>query len=100
MAKEYAKAFYKSKAWQRCRESYMSHCGRLCEICYSKGILKPAEIVHHKIYISPENIGNPNITLNFDNLQAVCRECHADIHKYYEKDRRYIVTPEGRIISK
>lgn len=42
---------------------------------------KPGEIVHHKIYLTPENIGNPDISLNPDNLETLCRDCHALEHE-------------------
>ena len=87
--KEYAGAFYSSKAWQRTRSAYKKSVGGLCEVCYARGIYKAGEIVHHKIHISPQNINDPNITLDWSNLQLVCRECHAAIHE--RKKRRYKV---------
>ena len=27
-----------------------------------------------------QNINNPNITLNFDNLELLCQTCHAKLH--------------------
>lgn len=43
----------------------------VCERCC--GV---ASIAHHKKHITPENITNPEITLNWDNLECVCHECH------------------------
>jgi 5-methylcytosine-specific restriction endonuclease McrA len=83
--KEYAKKFYKSKRWQNCRNSYFKKCGGLCERCLKKGQIVPGEIVHHKTYITENNINNPNITLNFDNLELLCRECHKEEHKEDKK---------------
>ena len=80
MAKPFAKAFYSSKTWQDCRDEYMKRAHHLCENCLRQGIYKPAEIVHHIIELDPTNINNPEITLNFNNLEAVCRECHKNIH--------------------
>ena len=81
MAQDYAKKFYKSKAWKQCRESYISKVHGLCERCQSKGKITPGYIVHHKEYITPKNINNPMITLNHDNLMFVCHECHNIIHR-------------------
>ena len=92
---EYAKSFYKSKAWEKCRRSYIKFVGGLCENCLQKGIVNPATMVHHKIYITPENIRDASITLSFANLQALCRQCHADIHA--GKERRYTVDELGRV---
>lgn len=36
MAKEFAKSFYKSKAWKRCRAMYAASVGGLCERCLTK----------------------------------------------------------------
>ena len=95
--KDFAKTLYKSKAWQRTREAYASSVGRLCEICLKQGIYKTGEIVHHKIVLTPDNINNPDITLSWDNLQLVCRDCHA---KEHGNTKRYKVTETGRVIIK
>lgn len=93
--KEYAKGFYKSKTWQKTRAAYIKSVGGLCERCLKKGLYSPAVIVHHKTYITPENINNPEITLSWSNLEAVCRECHEQEHKGIEK--RYKVDELGRV---
>lgn len=73
--KEYAKEFYKSSAWQKCRLGYMQSKSFICERC--GGI---AKIVHHKKYISPNNIQDTGITLSWSNLEALCQECHNKEH--------------------
>lgn len=75
--KEYAKSFYNSTAWRKTQRAYMQSKNYVCERC--GGV---AEIVHHKKYISPSNINDPNITLNWDNLEALCRTCHQ--HEHYQ----------------
>ncbi len=76
MAKEYAKQFYSSKAWQKCRAAYIAERimidGGLCEKCREQ----PGYIVHHKIILTPDNITTPEITLSFDNLSYECKTCH------------------------
>lgn len=37
--------------------------------------------MHHKIYLTPQNINDPFITLAADNLETLCRECHAIEHE-------------------
>lgn len=74
--KEWARWFYLSKAWRSTRRAKLIETYGLCEICH-----KPAEIVHHKIHLTPQNIENPEIALNMNNLLCVCRECHAVIHE-------------------
>lgn len=80
MAKPFARKFYSSKAWQDCRNEYAKRAHHLCENCLRKGIYKPGTIVHHKIELDPVNIERPEVALNFDNLELLCRDCHAEIH--------------------
>ena len=103
MAKEFARGLYNSKAWQKTRDAYKRSVGGLCEICYASGIVKAGEIVHHKKPLTPENINDPTVTLSFDNLQLVCRECHAMIHDdQYNflrvRKRRYRIDENGTVI--
>lgn len=67
--------FYKSKAWEKTREAYIKFKYGVCERCGSAGV-----IVHHKKYITIDNINDCNITLNFDNLELLCRKCHNQEH--------------------
>jgi len=73
--KDYAKSFYKGKAWQNCRNYYYLLQHGICQRCGSSG-----DIVHHKIYITPSNINDPSITLNYDNLELLCIDCHNREH--------------------
>lgn len=114
MAKEFARPFYSSKAWQECRNEYARRVHHLCENCLKQGIYKPGVLVHHKIEIDPININNPEITLNFDNLELLCRACHTLKHpgtsyrwEKVNKDRRqiraskmrYKVDEYGRVVT-
>jgi 5-methylcytosine-specific restriction endonuclease McrA len=76
MAQEFAKSFYKSKSWQQCRASYIASVGGLCETCLEKNRVRPGKIVHHKTYLTPENINDPYITLNHAMLRYDCQDCH------------------------
>ncbi|MFW6030871.1 MAG: HNH endonuclease [Halanaerobiales bacterium] len=94
MAKEFSRAFYKSKEWRECREAYIKTVNGLCETCLEEGIIKPGKILHHKIYLTPENINDPEITLNWDNLKYECKECH-DKHEGHGVGKDVEVTREG-----
>ena len=96
--KEFAQQFYSSKAWKRTRTAYAKSKHNLCEVCMSKGIIKPGVIVHHKVHIDPANINDPNVTLDWNNLQLVCRDCHASIHD--RRQRRYKIDEFGRVIPR
>ena len=94
--KEFAKAFYKSKAWQRTRAAYAANVGGLCEECLRRGLVRAGEIVHHKQPLTPGNINDPAVVLSFGNLELLCRDCHAARHggvKRYKVDAAGRVTP-------
>lgn len=80
MAKSWAKAFYKSRAWQDCRAAYIASVHGLCERCLSHGRYRPGKIVHHTCYLTPDNINDPAVSLNFDNLEYLCQDCHNAEH--------------------
>jgi 5-methylcytosine-specific restriction endonuclease McrA len=100
MAREFARAFYSSKTWQDCRDAYAKSVHYLCEDCLKRGIYKPGVIVHHVEELTPMNIENPEISLGFNNLRFVCRECHAREHDHRTKGRRYLIGENGEIILK
>lgn len=94
--KPYAEKFYKSAAWRKCRANYYKQAGGLCEACKAKGLITPGEIVHHKEFINPWNIQDPNVLLAFDNLELLCRKHHAERHGE-EIEARYTVDEYGRV---
>lgn len=100
MARDFAKKFYSSAAWQSCRNEYMKRAHYLCEDCLARGIYKPAREVHHVEELTPFNIYRPEVSLNFDNLVALCKECHKARHNERMRDRRYVFGPGGEIILK
>ena len=71
----FAYRFYVSWQWQKCRAAYLKK-EPLCERC---GM--PATQVHHKIKLTPDNIKQPEVSLSFDNLEALCTNCHQQEHK-------------------
>lgn len=95
MAQDFAKAFYGSQLWKDCRKAYKKSVGGLCERCLKEGIYNPAVIIHHKTYISPENLSDPHIALDWNNLEALCREHHEKEHQ--GQGRRYKILPDGTV---
>lgn len=57
-----------------------AYCG-LCERCLAKGLYTPGKVVHHKIHLTPENISDPRVALGWENLQLLCQDCHAAVHR-------------------
>lgn len=84
VAKEGALEFYGSRKWKRCRKNYLS-LHPICERCEKLGVVNRAEIVHHKIYLDTSTYKDPELSLNFDNLEALCFNCHqAEHHKNHD----------------
>jgi 5-methylcytosine-specific restriction endonuclease McrA len=73
--KEYARAFYTCAAWKKTKAAYMISKHYICERCGNG-----ARIVHHRKYITPQNIHDVEITLSWDNLEALCMDCHNAEH--------------------
>ena len=64
--------------WERISKFLYSKAKRYYRItsynvCYTK-------LLRHIKYITPMNIQDPNITLNWDNLEALCMDCHTREH--------------------
>jgi 5-methylcytosine-specific restriction protein A len=88
--------FYRSGVWFNLRSSVLT-TEPICEWCKSKGIIRAATEVHHKIDIAV----NPTMShaCNLNNLQSLCLSCHNEhtfqgnnekklkpIYKWKEKD--------------
>ena len=76
MAKQWAVKFYQSKEWKKCRASFISERvaidGGICQMCHAD----LGYIVDHIHELTPENINDPDVSLNHDNLQYLCHDCH------------------------
>lgn len=89
--------FYQGRAWQRCRAAYYAEQHGICERCGKLG-----DIVHHKVYLNRENVNDPEISLNADNLELLCMECHNKEHFKNESeiDDALMFDEEGNVIEK
>ena len=93
-------AFYVGWTWRKCRKAFAKSKGNLCERCLRRGIIeagsknRPLE-VHHKIQLTAENVTDPKVSLNWDNLELLCKTCH-DQEKE-RKEKRWRVGPDGRV---
>ena len=77
------KKLYNNTKWRKLRDVYMME-HPLCQRCLEKGITKVAEDCHHKK--SPFRNGlsmieRYELLLDYDNLEALCRDCHNDEHR-------------------
>ena len=90
--KDYAARFYKGAKWQKVSAAYMASKNYICERCG-----EPGKICHHKTYITPQNITDPMIVYNFDNLECLCQDCHNKEH--FQKTNRARFDESGNIKS-
>ena len=92
--------FYNSSAWQSTRRSYRMSVGGLCERCLQRGVIASADVVHHIVPLTEATVTDLNLSLNWDNLQALCTKCHAEVHSNKAKEkamRRYKINPDGSV---
>lgn len=91
------KKFYDSKAWKTCRDYYISKRvmvdGGMCEMCKDR----PGVICDHIIELDEYNVDDPTISLNHDNLQLLCIECH-NIKTHSDDERIVRFDSEGNPI--
>ena len=93
----WARDFYFSSAWRNCRDSYMRSVGGLCERCLKRGLFVPGVIVHHKTHLTPDNIHDERVTLDWHNLELLCRDCHGAEH--LRRQRRYTIGEGGIVMT-
>lgn len=98
MARDFAQSFYKSRRWKNARAAYIKSKGGLCERCLAKGIYRPADMVHHIVHLTEDNINDPSITLAWSNFQALCFDCHEQVHR--KQERRYTIDRDGVVRAK
>ena len=79
MAAPFAKKLYASKAWQQCRNAYKAYKHGICERCGA-----PGDEVHHKTYLTPANVNDPEIVFGWNNLELLCRSCHIEEHEKHK----------------
>ena len=103
------KQFYQSKAWQDVRKVVWLKQNLLCNRChkpvYVDGISEyiPKDnrrtgIVHHKIYLDEVNIYDKDITLDINNLEGLCKDCHEiEHHKGQAIRKNYYFDEEGNL---
>ena len=71
---------YQDVRWQRLRVAYLAD-HPLCEECLANGITREAVDVHHVVsFMTAEGVERIELALNYDNLRALCKECHQAEH--------------------
>ena len=63
--------FYHSKAWANVKRTKRMMEHGICQRCGNAGWE-----VHHIIPLTDENVDDPKIALNLENLELLCTACH------------------------
>lgn len=91
MAQQFAKQLYTSKAWTQLRFNLIIERGPKCQRCGKIMVYTSKLIGHHKTPLSPLNIHDMNITLNPDNVELLCSECHNHEPRHFSSGNRHNV---------
>lgn len=86
--------FYRSDTWKIARAIKIASVCGVCEKCGAIGTE-----VHHIIHLTPENVSDPSISTNQENLMLLCNECHNKEHGRFEGKSKYIFDVDGDLIS-
>ncbi len=73
---------YDTQRWRTLRDCKFAD-QPICERCLERGIVTPADEIHHRVSFMSVPAGSERIALAFDydNLMSLCRACHQDIHR-------------------
>ena len=86
--------FYNSKPWRDLAYKLKIQANGKCNGCGDTVLDTKYLIAHHKIELNEGNIYNPEVTLNPDNIEVLCHDCHNKKHRRFGGDRNkqvYIV---------
>ena len=93
--------FYKCNEWKKLKQILMQERVNekgelLCEHC-GKPIFHTYDCIphHYKIPLSLENVNDPNVSLNKDNLMLVHFKCHNEIEKRFCSFQRKVYLVNG-----
>ena len=75
----FADAFYRGHQWRRCAGAYRKKV-IWCERCAKQGLTVPGVEVHHIRKLTPETVNDPDVALNWGNLELLCAACHKAEH--------------------
>jgi len=96
VARDFAYGFYSSKPWRIVRHDVLRRDHYTCRDCFGR-----ASMVHHIEPLTPSNINDYSISLNPDNLVAMCWLCHNKETKGYtgDIDTGYSFADDGQVIQ-
>lgn len=89
-------AIYHTTRWRKLRQVYYEHQHGICEHCQ-----QPGDLVDHIEEITTDNVDDPFITYNWDNLQLLCIPCHniKTFRKHHSTREGFSFDDEGNLIK-
>lgn len=92
--------FYRSKEWERLRDSIklerINDNGDLvCEHCGNPIVNAYDAICHHVTPLTEANVNDYDVSLNADNIKVVHHRCHNEIHKRFGSYTRHVYIVYG-----
>ena len=87
--------FYHSPQWKKVSRAYMQTHNYVCERCGGVGT-----VCHHRRYLTPLNVKDYSVSLNFENLECLCMDCHNKEHFAHNSDctRKVVFDTEGNVV--
>ena len=76
--------FYRSNEWKLARALKIAATDGLCEKCGKVG-----EEVHHIKHLTQDNVSDPEVSINQENLILLCKDCHNEIHGRFSKATKF-----------
>lgn len=88
-------SFYSQTVWKKLRsyviQERIARDGELvCDYCHRSIVAPYDAICHHVIPLTEMNVGNPEISLNPENIQVVHHNCHSQLHNLVGSGRRAV----------
>lgn len=92
--------FYKSKEWEAFRQVIIAERTRPDGFIYDeetgKPILRPYDLIlHHKIFLTEENVNDATVAFNPDNIEVVSHRTHNRLHDRLGMARREVFLVYG-----
>lgn len=66
-----------------------------------RGVIEPGSKdrpleVHHKKPLTAENLTDPRVALNWENLELLCKTCHDEERE--RKEKRWRIAEDGKVV--
>lgn len=84
-------SFYNSAEWKALRQAKFDLADGLCEMCKKEGVVRAGKEVHHIIPIEDDW----SKRLDFDNLIALCKDCHNEQHNRQSLLKKFLQEFDG-----